>query len=63
MASPPQSRAEVLKEHTVGPFTGFILSSKVKRTVLNTSQDDVYCSAKIKIAKFDSEDTLRQKRL
>jgi len=33
------------------------------KTVLNTSQDEIYCSAKIKIAKFDSEDTLRQKRL
>ena len=58
MASPTRSRAEVLKEHTLSPFTGFYIVNKDK-TVLNTSQHDVYCSTNIKIAKIDSEDRLR----
>ena len=32
MASPTRSRAEVLKEHTLGPFTGFYIVNKDKNS-------------------------------
>jgi hypothetical protein len=42
-----------LKEHTLGSFTGFTLSTcNADKTALNTSLDNVYCSTKIKIAKI-----------
>jgi hypothetical protein len=48
MASPTLSGAVVLKDHDLGPFTGFPLSTII--TALNISLDSVYCLAKIKIA-------------
>ena len=43
----PRHSGVVLKEHTLDLFTGFRWSTMIKQ---NTSLDNVYCSAKIKIA-------------
>ena len=45
MVSPTHSGV-ALKEHTLDLFIGFTLSIMIKQ---NTSLDNVYCSAKIKI--------------
>jgi hypothetical protein len=39
-----------LKEHILGPFTGFTLSTMInQKTYLNTSLDNDYCSTNITI--------------
>jgi len=51
MTSPTYRGAAVLKERNLGPFTGFTLSTMInKKTALNTSLGNVYCSSKITIA-------------
>ena len=51
MASPTHSGAAALQERTLCSFAGFTLSTMInQKTALNTSLDNVYCSANITIA-------------
>ena len=48
MTFPTQREASALKEHIMGPFTGFTLSTRInQKTDLNTSLDNDYCSTNI----------------
>jgi len=51
MVSPIYSVAVAFKEHTLSPFTCFTWSTMInQKTALNTSLDNVTCSANITIA-------------
>ena len=51
MVYPIDRDYSALKEHILGPFTGFTLSTMInQKTYLNTSQDNGYCSTNITIA-------------
>jgi len=51
MTSRTHNGAAALKECILDPFTGFTLSTMInQKTALNTSLDNVYCSANITIA-------------
>ena len=51
MASPTHRDVSALKEHILDPFTCFTLSTRInKKTDLNTSLDNDYCSTNITIA-------------
>jgi hypothetical protein len=51
MASPTHRDASALKQHTLGPFTGFTLSTMInQKTDLNTTLENDYCSINITIA-------------
>jgi hypothetical protein len=50
MASPTHRDASALKEHIMGPFIGFTLSTIINQKAdLNTSLDNDYCSTNITI--------------